>query len=40
MFESVMTGKTAAQLLGFDSSFELMSRSPENVGIFNAAMAD
>jgi hypothetical protein len=40
MFESVMTGKTAAQLLGFDSGFELMSRSPENVGIFNAAMAD
>jgi hypothetical protein len=40
MLESVMTGKTAAQLLGFDSSFELMSRSPENVGIFNAAMAD
>jgi hypothetical protein len=40
MLDSVMTGKTAAQLLGFDSSFELMSRSPENVGIFNAAMAD
>jgi hypothetical protein len=40
MLESVMTGKTAAQLLGFDSSFELMSRSPGNVGIFNAAMAD
>ena len=40
MLESVMTGKTAAQLLGFDSSFELMSRSPDNVGIFNAAMAD
>jgi hypothetical protein len=40
MLESVMTGKTAAQLLGFESSFELMSRTPENVGIFNAAMAD
>ncbi len=40
VLESVMTGKTAAQLLGFDSSFELMSRSPENVGIFNSAMAD
>jgi DNA-binding HxlR family transcriptional regulator/ubiquinone/menaquinone biosynthesis C-methylase UbiE len=40
MFESIMTGKTAAQLLGFDSSFELMSRSPENVSIFNAAMVD
>ena len=40
MLDSVMTGKTAAQLLGFGSSFELMARSPENVGIFNAAMAD
>jgi DNA-binding HxlR family transcriptional regulator len=40
MLESIMTGKTAAQLQGFDSSFELMSRSPENIGIFNAAMAD
>jgi hypothetical protein len=40
MLESVMTGKTAAQLLGFSSSFELMARSMENVGIFNAAMAD
>ena len=40
MLESVMTGKTAAQLLGFGSSFELMARSPENIGIFNAAMAD
>ena len=40
MLESVMTGKTAAELLGLSSSFELMSRSPENVGIFNAAMAD
>ena len=40
MLESVRTGKTAAQLLGFESSFELMSRSAENVGIFNAAMAD
>ena len=40
MLESVMTGKTAAELLGLSSSFELMSRSPENVEIFNAAMAD
>ena len=29
MLESVMTGKTAAQLLGFGSSFDLMARSPE-----------
>jgi hypothetical protein len=40
MLETVMTGKTAAQLQGLDTSFELMSRSPENIGIFNAAMAD
>lgn len=40
MLESIMTGKTAAELLGLSSSFELMSRYPENVGIFNGAMAD
>ena len=40
MLETIMTGKTAAQLLGFGSSFDLMARSPENVRIFNAAMAD
>ena len=40
MLESIMTGKTAAQLLGLSNSFDLMARSPENVGLFNAAMAD
>jgi hypothetical protein len=40
LLETIMTGKTAAQLLGFDSSFDLMARAPENVRIFNAAMAD
>jgi DNA-binding MarR family transcriptional regulator len=40
MLESVTTGKTAAQLLGLNNSFDLMSRTPENVRIFNAAMAD
>jgi len=40
MLESVMTGKTAAQLLGLSNSFDLMARSPESVSIFNAAMAD
>jgi DNA-binding HxlR family transcriptional regulator len=40
MLETIVTGKTAAQLQGFDNSFELMSRSPENIGIFNAAMVD
>ena len=40
MLETVMTGKTAAQLLGLSNSFDLMARSPENVSIFNAAMVD
>jgi len=40
MLDTIMTGKTAAQLQGFENSFELMSRSPGNIAIFNAAMAD
>jgi ubiquinone/menaquinone biosynthesis C-methylase UbiE len=40
MLESIMTGKTAAQLQGVSNSFDLMARVPENVDIFNAAMAD
>jgi hypothetical protein len=40
MLESVITGKTAAQLLGLSNSFDLMARTPENVGIFNAAMTE
>ena len=40
MLESVMTGKTAAQLLGLDNSFDLMGRTPGNVAKFNAAMTD
>jgi ubiquinone/menaquinone biosynthesis C-methylase UbiE len=40
MLETIMTGKTAAELLGLNNSFDLMSRSPENVRIFNAAMVD
>jgi DNA-binding HxlR family transcriptional regulator len=40
MLETIMTGKTAAELQGFANSFELMARVPENVRIFNAAMAD
>jgi len=40
MLETIMTGKTAAQLLGFDNSFDLMARVPETVRIFNAAMAE
>jgi hypothetical protein len=40
MLESIMTGKTAAQLLGVGNSFDLMARDPENVRMYNAAMAD
>ena len=40
MLESIMTGKTAAQLQGVANSFDLMARNPAIVGIFNAAMAD
>jgi ubiquinone/menaquinone biosynthesis C-methylase UbiE len=40
MLETIMTGKTAAQLLGIGNSFDLMARDPENVGMYNAAMAD
>ena len=40
MLETIMTGKTAAQLQGFDNSFDLMARMPETVRTFNAAMAE
>jgi DNA-binding HxlR family transcriptional regulator/ubiquinone/menaquinone biosynthesis C-methylase UbiE len=40
LLESVMTGKTAAELQGFASSFELMGRTPEHVDKFNAAMTE
>jgi hypothetical protein len=40
MLESIKSGKTAAELLGFDSSFDMMASSPEKIDIFNAAMAD
>jgi hypothetical protein len=40
MLETIMTGKTAAQLQGFDNSFDLMAGMPETVRIFNAAMAE
>jgi hypothetical protein len=40
MLETIMTGKTAAQRLSLNNSFDLMSRAPENVRIFNAAMVD
>jgi ubiquinone/menaquinone biosynthesis C-methylase UbiE len=40
MLETVMTGKTAAELQGFASSFELMGRTPELVDKFNLAMTE
>jgi SAM-dependent methyltransferase len=40
LLDSVMTGKTAAQLQGISDSFDLMARSPEAVSLFNAAMVD
>jgi ubiquinone/menaquinone biosynthesis C-methylase UbiE len=40
MLETIMTGNTAAHLLGARDSFDLMARAPANVGLFNAAMAD
>ncbi|ANV99947.1 methyltransferase [Bradyrhizobium icense] len=40
MLDSIMSGNTAAELLGFSSSFDLMARVPENVSTFNAAMAE
>src|SRR4030081_423767 len=40
LLETIMTGKTAAHLLGARNSFDLMARTPSNVGMFNAAMAD
>ena len=40
MLDSIMTGRTAAQLLGLSNTFDLMSRTPGNVQTFNAAMAN
>ncbi len=40
LFESVMSGKTDAQLQNVGDNFALMARKPEHVRMFNAAMAD
>ncbi len=40
MLETIMTGKTAAEIQNVANSFDLMARTPENVAIFNAAMTD
>jgi SAM-dependent methyltransferase len=38
LLDSIRSGKTMAELAGFNNAFEMMGRSPENVAIFNAAM--
>jgi ubiquinone/menaquinone biosynthesis C-methylase UbiE len=40
MFDTIMSGKNAAELQGYANSFELMGKTPENVERFNAAMVD
>ncbi|WP_426608807.1 methyltransferase [Bradyrhizobium sp. McL0616] len=40
LLDSIVTGKSAAQLLGLENSFDLMARDPEMVGVFNAAMTE
>jgi tRNA A58 N-methylase Trm61 len=40
MLDSIMSGKTAAELQGLANSFELMGRTPDTVDKFNAAMVD
>jgi DNA-binding HxlR family transcriptional regulator len=40
LLDTIKSGKTAAELRGFIDSFDMMGRSPENVHIFNGAMAD
>src|SRR5262249_54095583 len=40
LLDSIMTGKTAAQLQGVSNSFDLMAQNPETVSLFNAAMLD
>src|SRR5882757_1180187 len=40
MFDTIMSGKNAAELQGYANSFELMGKTPENVERFNAAMMD
>jgi ubiquinone/menaquinone biosynthesis C-methylase UbiE len=40
LLDSIMSGKTAAQLQDVDDNFDLMARTPEHVRIFNEAMTD
>jgi len=40
MFDTIMSGKNAAELQGLANSFELMGKTLENVTKFNAAMVD
>lgn len=40
LLDSIMSGKTDAQLQEVDDNFDLMARTPEHVRIFNEAMTD
>lgn len=40
LLDSIMSGKTAAQLQDVGDNFDLMARTPEHVRIFNEAMTD
>ncbi|MBR1266642.1 methyltransferase [Bradyrhizobium sp. AUGA SZCCT0222] len=40
LLETIMTGKTGAQLMGLENSFDLMGQTPGSVAKFNAAMTD
>ncbi|MHC2332828.1 methyltransferase [Bradyrhizobium sp. USDA 4454] len=40
LLQTIMTGRTSAQLLGVENSFDLMARDPKKVQMFNTAMVD
>ncbi|MCG2632214.1 acetylserotonin O-methyltransferase [Bradyrhizobium sp. WYCCWR 13023] len=40
LLDTIMSGKTAAQLQNVDDNFDLMARTPEHVRVFNEAMTD
>jgi hypothetical protein len=40
LLETVVSGRTAAELAGAADSFELMARMPERIPVFNAAMVE
>jgi len=38
LFESIRTGKSAAEIAGFDNVFEQMAQDPQQIRVFNDAM--